>query len=132
MINCCIVFGKQRKCLKRRMSSDERSCDDEELFDRTIKRKDDRRFIVEMPFKMFCSQLGHSKTSSRRRFLKLEQNLVRDQSLNQPFHAFIKDFIDSGHLEKVSNLEVETSRYYYIPHHCVRGKHFDNKTSSCL
>ena len=105
---------------KRHISSEEKRC--EEHFDRTTKRKDDGRFIVEMPFKEDCSQLGHSKALAMRRFLNLERKLVRDQSLHERYSAFIKEFIDMGHLEKVPIHELETSRNYYLPHHCVTRK----------
>ena len=102
---------------KRHISSEEKGCD--EHFDRTTKRKDDGRFIVEMPFKEDSSQLGHSKALAMRRFLNLERKLIRDQSLHERYSAFIKEFIDMGHLEKVPIYELETSRNYYLPHHCV-------------
>ena len=102
---------------KRHISSEEKRC--EEHFDRTTKRKDDGRFIVEMPFKEDCSQLGHSKTLAMRGFLNLERKLIRDQSLHERYSAFIKVFIDMGHLEKVPIYELELSRNCYLPHHCV-------------
>ena len=83
---------------KRHISSEEKRC--EEHFDRTTKRRDDGRFIVEMPFKEDCSQLGHSKALAMCRFLNLERKLVRDQSHHERYSAFIKEFIDMGHLKK--------------------------------
>ena len=54
-----------------------------------------------------------------RRFLNLERKLVCDQSLHERYSAFIKEFIDIVYLEKVPIQELETSRNYYLHHHCV-------------
>ena len=102
---------------KRHLSSEEKQC--EQHFDSTTTRKEDGRFIVEMPFKEDCSQLGHSKASAMRRFLNLEKKLVHDPSLHERYSAFVKEFIDLGHLEKVPTKELENPRHFYLPHHCV-------------
>ena len=52
---------------KKHLSLEERRC--EQHFDNTTKRKDDGRFIVEMPFREESFQLGQSKASAMRRFL---------------------------------------------------------------
>ena len=76
----------------RHLSSEERHC--EQHFDSTTTRKKDGRFIVEMPFKEECSQLGESKASATRRFLNLEKKLTHDPYLHEKYSAFMKAFID--------------------------------------
>ena len=54
-----------------------------------------------------------------KRFLRLEQTLHRDESLLKKYSAFIQEFLDLGHLEKVESLELDVFPNYYLPHHCV-------------
>ena len=68
-----------------------------EHFDRTTKRNDDERFIVEMPMKSCGSTLGSSKAIAMRRFLILEKKLNNDLSLKERYSSFIQEFIDLGH-----------------------------------
>ena len=101
----------------RHLSFEEKHC--EQHFDATTTRKDDGRFIVEMPFKEDCSLLGHSKASAMRRFLNLEKKLIQNPTLHENYSTFIKEFIDLGHLEKVPQEELDNPRHFYLPHHCV-------------
>ena len=102
---------------EKHLTKSEREC--VEHFDRTTKRNDDRRFIVEMPMKFCGPTLGSSKAIAMRRFLNLEKKINNDLSLKERYFSFIQEFIDLEHLEKVPDDQLDNPRNFYLPHHCV-------------
>ena len=99
------------------MTVEERKC--EEQYKATTQRNTEGRFVVQLPFKEESQNLGYSKANAMKRFLRLEQTLHRDDSLLKKFSAFIQEYLDLGHLEKVESLELDVFPNYYLPHHCV-------------
>ena len=65
-----------------------------------------------MPFKEESQKLGYSKANAMKRFLRLEQTLHRDESLLKKHPAFIQEFLDLGHPEKVESLELDVFPNY--------------------
>ena len=59
-----------------------------------------------------------TKQTSPRTFL---YRLSKNESLYTRYAAFIKEFLDLGHLEKIPESEIPraTSESFYLPHHCV-------------
>ena len=102
---------------EKHLTKSEREC--VEHFDRTTKRNNDGRFIVEMPMKSCGPTLGSSKAIAMRRFLNLEKKLNNDLSLKERYSSFIQEFIDLRHLEKVPDHQLDNPRNFYLPHHCV-------------
>ena len=101
----------------RQLTLDERHC--EEHFDSTTNCNEDGRFVVQMPFKDGPHNLGLSKANAMKRFIRLEYNLRHNVDLSRKYSAFIQEFIDLGHLEKVQPGEINNSPNFYLPHHCV-------------
>ena len=56
-----------------------------------------------------------------RRFMLIENRLSKNIKLKADYTAFIKEFIDLGHLELVPSDEVHkpTGNFAYLPHHAV-------------
>ena len=102
---------------KKMLTKSESEC--VEHFNRTTKRKDDGRFVVEMPLKSDGPTLGSSKAIAMRRFLNLEKKLNSDLSLKERYAAFIQEFLDLGHLERVPDDQLDNPINFYLPHHCV-------------
>ena len=102
---------------KKHLSNEEKECENQ--FDQTTKRRDDCRFVVELPFNKKTDKLGLSKAAAKKRFLNLEKKLLSNKKLHEKYKNFVKEFIDLGHLEKVPEKELETKSCYYLPHHCV-------------
>ena len=102
---------------QKHLTVEERKC--EEHYKATTQRNIEGRFVVQMPFKEESQKLGYSKANAMKRFLRLEQTLHRDESLLKKYSAFIQEFLDLGHLEKVEILELDVFPNYYLPHHCV-------------
>ena len=99
------------------MTKDEQLC--VAHFEKTTTRKEDGRFVVELPFRNDGPSLGYSKSNALRRFYNLERKLLKDKSLHDRYSAFVQEFIDLGHLEKVPEGEMDNPRNFYLPHHCV-------------
>ena len=102
---------------QKHLTAEERKCEDH--YSTTTRRNAEGRFVVQMPIKDDCQKLGYSKANAMKRFLGLERTLHRDDSLFKKYSAFIQEFLDLGHLEKVERSELDTFPSYYLPHHCV-------------
>ncbi|XP_058817020.1 uncharacterized protein LOC131680316 [Topomyia yanbarensis] len=102
-------------------SKEEQDC--EEHFINTHERLPDGRYVVRLPRQLnFNRMLGESKTIALERYSKLEKRLERNSEMKNQYHAFIREYIDLGHMRKLSEEEVEISprgKTYYLPHHAV-------------
>ena len=103
----------------RHFTKEEQAC--EEHFQRTIKRNQNGQFVVKLPFKENATPLGDSFQQAKRRLDTLLRRLIRDESLYARYTAFIEEFLDLGHMEKIpdSEIPIESSKSFYLPHHCV-------------
>ncbi|XP_058816139.1 uncharacterized protein LOC131679424 [Topomyia yanbarensis] len=102
-------------------SKEEQDC--EAHFINTHERLPDGRYVVRLPRQLnFNRMLGESKTMALERYSKLEKRLERNSEMKTQYHAFIREYIDLGHMRKLSEEEVETTprgKAYYLPHHAV-------------
>ena len=105
---------------QKHLTAEKRKC--EEHYKATTQRNTEGRIVVQMPKKKESQRLGYSKANAMKRFLRLEQTLHRDESLLKKYAAFILEFLDLGHLEKLECLELDVFPNYYLPHHCVLKK----------
>lgn len=95
------------------LSKEDEKC--ESHFVNNFKRLSTGRYSVSLPFKEDPSQLGDSLPICKRRFLALEKRLNTNENLRSEYHAFMKDYIDQGHMSP----STFTNDSYYLPHHCV-------------
>jgi len=65
--------------------------------------------------------------SARRRFKSLEAKLDRNPALKAQYSAFLREYIDLGHMSLVTKKPSET--HFFLPHHCV---HKQESTSTKL
>lgn len=92
----------------------------EEHFQRTFRRNEDGRFVVQLPFRDTVSQLGSSRSLALKRFLMLEKKLARDPELKAQYAAFIEEYQELGHCREVKEDEDPPGlQTYYLPHHCI-------------
>ena len=105
--------------LPQKMTEEEIQC--EQHFIDTTKQAEYGRFIVKLPFKQPQRTLSDSFVQAKRRFLSLERRLTANPQLHEKYRAFIKEFMDLGHLEEIPADEVDkpSCETYYLPHHCV-------------
>nr|XP_049464106.1 uncharacterized protein LOC120961248 [Anopheles coluzzii] len=98
-------------------SPDERRC--ETLYKETTQRDESGRYIVRLPKQTdFTEKLGLSKTTALRRFELLERRLERNPQLKEDYHAFMKEYLELGHMS-LMNKDSGDERAYYLPHHPV-------------
>lgn len=107
---------------QRIRSHEEIRCD--EIFASTHSRGSDGRYVVTIPFRTDCSSLGSSRHIALKRFLQLERRMERDPALAEKYKAFIKDYIDSGHMIPAPPAPTDPSKSYYIPYHAITKRKF--------
>ena len=94
----------------------------EKHFVETTKRLADDRFQVELPFKNETHpNLDFTLSTASRRFTLLGKRFLINDPLKNDYCAFIKEFVDLGHLEKVPKDELvkNPGHIAYLPHHAV-------------
>ncbi|KAK9502520.1 hypothetical protein O3M35_011289 [Rhynocoris fuscipes] len=95
---------------------EERKC--EEIYTQSVSRTASGRYIVPLPF--HSHELGVSCGTATRQFLRLEQRLLRQPDLYAAYREFMRDYLESKHMEPVDpNTEPPEYEPYYIPHHAV-------------
>ena len=92
-----------------------------EHYEKTTTHDADGRARVSLPFKDGHTPLGNSRAQAIRRFFSVERRLAVNPKLKVEYLAFMKEFIDMGHLVPVPEDEPEPheSQSYYLPHHGV-------------
>lgn len=108
-------------------SKADRFCED--FFQQTIKRDDDGRFTLKLPFRTpqdSSAVLGKSKYAALQRFLRLERRLSANPQLKSDYVKGMDDYIAQNHLQLALDSEKENEctrpdgssyyRSYYIPH----------------
>ncbi|XP_058449236.1 uncharacterized protein LOC131429202 [Malaya genurostris] len=100
----------------RNYSPEEARC--EELFERTVQRGADGRYTVTLPRKDDIeSNLGDSRDIALQRFYGLERRLSRDHKLKQQYCEFMTEYLELGHMRKVTNNTA--LKRCFLPHHPV-------------
>ncbi|CAH1977156.1 unnamed protein product [Acanthoscelides obtectus] len=97
-------------------SEADRYCD--AYFKRTTRQTENGQFIVNVPFKESVKQLGESREMALQRYKFLERKLDRNSSLKLEYNAFMKEYLELGHMEEFDD-RLEVDRGYYLPHHAV-------------
>ncbi|KAH8295521.1 hypothetical protein KR054_000641, partial [Drosophila jambulina] len=95
---------------------EQRKC--EEKFADSVRRDNDGRIVVRLPFKTDPSMLGNSYETARRRFQALERRLSRPADLRSKYIEFMQEFETLGHMSLVEMPQLNAP-HFYIPHHCV-------------
>ncbi|XP_044312542.1 uncharacterized protein LOC123037110 [Drosophila rhopaloa] len=75
-------------------------------------------YAVRLPLKCSSDLLGESYPQAVRRFLSLERKLSRHPQLKNPYAAFIKEYLELGHMSAVP-ANASLTPQYFLPHHCV-------------
>lgn len=90
----------------------------EQHFEKNVRRDNDGRFIVTLPFRDTL-KLGKSYELALRRFLTLERRFQTDNNLKKDYANFMNEYITLGHMEIAQCTTSETD-CYYLPHHAIR------------
>ncbi|XP_076549257.1 uncharacterized protein LOC117612080 [Osmia lignaria lignaria] len=98
------------------LSESDKFC--EKHFQQHVKRNSDGRYVVALPFNDKLLLLGESRARALKRLESLERKLQRDATLRGEYHAVIQEYLDLGHMTKVTNIQCPSDGYY-LPHHGV-------------
>ncbi|XP_046145767.1 uncharacterized protein LOC114882057 [Osmia bicornis bicornis] len=98
------------------LSESDKFC--EKHFQQHVTRNSDGRYVVALPFNDELLRLGESRARALKRLESLERKLQRDNTLKREYHAVMQEYLDLGHMAKVSN-NLHSSDGYYLPHHGV-------------
>ncbi|XP_072936558.1 uncharacterized protein [Epargyreus clarus] len=103
---------------ERKFTQEERICED--IYEKTHKRNEDGRYIVNLPFKTEKqhSPDGNSKEIALQRFLQLERRFKKIPKLKEDYTKVIEEYINLNHAEEIPENEYE-NRAVYLSHHAV-------------
>ncbi len=99
------------------LSKDEKQC--EAHFQKTHRRDENGRFIVEIPFNDKKKQLGSSKAMAVARFKQVERRLQRQPQFKEQYVDFMREYLSLGHMERVKPNEQVPEMSLYLCHHGV-------------
>lgn len=89
----------------------------EEMFASSVKRVDNGKFIVDLPFKKNpFENLGESITAARRRYGALQRRFDKNPSLKMQYDAVLEEYLTLGHMELVTN---SPPFQCFLPHHAI-------------
>lgn len=103
--------------LKIKPSPEDDLC--EQLFLAHHSRDSKGRYTVRLPFKEALAPLGNSSENAKRRFLSLEKRLNANPELKTDYVNCMNDYIESGHMEIVTQDRLDESQHFFLPHHAV-------------
>nr|XP_041632379.1 uncharacterized protein LOC121502737 [Drosophila kikkawai] len=92
--------------------------DCEAHFNANFTRLPSGEYSVRLPTKHSVEILGDSYQQAYRRFVNLENKLVRHPHLKAQYSAFIREYLDLNHMSLV-DLDSRNLCKFYLPHHCV-------------
>uniref|UniRef100_A0A1I8NRC1 Uncharacterized protein n=1 Tax=Stomoxys calcitrans TaxID=35570 RepID=A0A1I8NRC1_STOCA len=89
----------------------------EQNFKTTTRRNQNGRYVVTLPFKN-CEELGSSRNIALAQFYRMERKLQKTPEIKHQYDKTILEYLELGHMRKISAEEV-TKTNYYLPHHAV-------------
>lgn len=116
---------KVDEVIERRLLTDEEElC--RQIFNETVTRSVDGRYIVTMPIMENPPKLGNSLRAAMARQFSNERRFRKDPILKEKYVKDIQQFIDMDHIELVPANEInrDESEVYYIPHHAANSSKF--------
>ncbi|XP_025264167.1 uncharacterized protein LOC112637814 [Camponotus floridanus] len=100
------------------VTPEEQAC--ERLFQDTVRRNNEGRFIVQLPIKVDkLVNLEDSQEIATKRFKALENRLKKSPKLHVEYKLFIQEYLQLGHMREVTSHLKSTHKNYYLPHHAV-------------
>ncbi|CAG7817379.1 unnamed protein product, partial [Allacma fusca] len=85
----------------------------------TFQRLEDGRYMVRLPMKKDCLDMGDSRCMAITRWLQMEKRMARDTKLRSMYIEFMREYARLDHMKKVPFNYVPKGSVYYIPHHAV-------------
>ncbi|XP_072400544.1 uncharacterized protein [Diabrotica undecimpunctata] len=95
----------------------------EQIFTETTQILPSGRFQIKLPLisETAHKMLGNSYNMARKRFISLENKLLKHENVYSQYKAFINEYVSLGHAKKVplSLTNVHLENKYFLPHHSV-------------
>lgn len=104
----------------RHLSKEDELCD--RLFLEGLRRGEDGRWIVRLPFKVDPASpnfLGESRRMVENRLMQVERRLSRNESSYDQYRKVLNEYIELRHMREATAAERADPRAYYLPHHAV-------------
>lgn len=101
--------------IKNQLTRDAQDCAD--VFQNSVIRDDNGRFIVNIPFKGSTELLGNSREVAIKRFQVLERRLSVNPNLKLQYTKFMEEYEQLGHMQDITNRNDKDG--YFIPHFAV-------------
>ncbi|XP_062538935.1 uncharacterized protein LOC134207229 [Armigeres subalbatus] len=102
----------------------------EKHFQSTFRRRDDGRYVVQLPLRDSVSQLGDSRSMALRRFYALEAKLQKNPEIKKQYDDFLEEYEQLGHCVEVREVDDPVGlQKWYLPHHAVLKP--SNSTTKC-
>ncbi|XP_043866487.1 uncharacterized protein LOC122757666 [Drosophila mojavensis] len=111
-------FWEVERCSDSIVKFSKEDSDCEAHFARHYNRLASGQYTVRLPVKLSCELLGDSYEQARHRFLNLEKKLSRLPHIKSQYSAFLKEYLELGHMSRVPLNSFHLCRYF-LPHHCV-------------
>jgi len=73
----------------------------EQHFTQTTCRNERGQFVVRLPLKEHPSCIGNTSIIAKKRFLNLEEKLIKDTVLSNEYDKFLMEYLKLGHMEKI-------------------------------
>ncbi|GFT70580.1 DUF1758 domain-containing protein [Trichonephila clavipes] len=90
-----------------------------EMFKQRVHFKNDR-YEVELPWKRDFNELSDNFSLAKRRLGSLMRKMQRDKVLYSEYCKVLKNYLDEGIIEKVTNLFIPTNNpVFYLPHQVI-------------
>lgn len=97
----------------------------EELYEKTVQRQSDGRYVVALPFENENPVLPeNSRNIAMKRLKHLERKLANNEKLKIEYDKVMKDYIAQNHMSPTTKQEIGV---VYLPHHAVIRE--DKKTT---
>ncbi|XP_068987590.1 uncharacterized protein [Bombus flavifrons] len=90
----------------------------EEYFRNHVQRNKEGRYVVALPFNEKLPTLGTSRSVAMSRLASLHRRFQRDKQFEAAYSAVIQEYLDLGHMTKITP-DLPTTNGYYLPHHGV-------------
>ncbi|CAK1583275.1 unnamed protein product [Parnassius mnemosyne] len=101
------------------LTKEEQLCED--LYEQTTRRDASGRYIVRLPFREDDPKCkyGNSREIAIKRFQLLEKRLKKDAELKNKYSEVIHEYLDLGHMVRISDDDKRKHVSVYLPHHAV-------------
>jgi len=110
-----LEFGRSSKANKRVAEEQQTVLH----FQEHTTRNADRRFVVRLPLKNTCNELGNSLSMAISRFFSIERKLIHDTTLREEYTKFMSKYMNLGHMQEVLKGGSIPNQEWYLPHHAV-------------